>query len=324
MGFPLSTDIFGQLKWLVNQIKLLLFRVKRLENGGVGAQTLQQVTNTGNTTTNPIVIESGTFTTSYEYNRIYSYNSADGENLIINFPAVDDRIINFPEQDGTLALTSDIITPTLQSVTDNGNNTTTNNINLTLSSSGSTYDGTITPQYSTYIETFADNTSITGYYGRSQIAIYESETSARIGIGRTEGYLGGLGFTITNAANNGFVSCDTTQYVINSGNLTNNIKVDSIEVANNPTGQSAKLNFSPTSDSIYTSINGVDVGINLNGSTGKYTIGGELTGNPYFGIETGNARLLSGGILQAGTHNSPAGFIEIVIDGSSYWIELWT
>jgi len=37
MGFPLSTDIFGQLKWLVKQVKLLVFRVTRLENGGAGS-----------------------------------------------------------------------------------------------------------------------------------------------------------------------------------------------------------------------------------------------------------------------------------------------
>jgi hypothetical protein len=200
--------------------------------------------------------------------------------------------------------------------------------NMTLSASpdfqGSTFNHLITPQYSTCIETFSDNESITGYYGRSQLAIYESGSLARINIGRTEGYLSGLGFTINNAANDSSVSCDPTQYVINSGNLTNNIRVDSIEVTNNATLQSAKLNFSPTSETIYTSINGVDVGINLNSGTGKYTIGGELTGNPYFGIEPGNARLTGSGIHQTGTHFAPAGYVEMNIDGSSYWIELWT
>jgi len=73
-------------------------------SGGGGSQDLQQVTDIGNTTTNPIVIESGTFTTSYEYNRIYSDNSADNENFIINFPATDDHTINFPNDSGTLAL----------------------------------------------------------------------------------------------------------------------------------------------------------------------------------------------------------------------------
>ena len=95
--------------------------------GGGGSQNLQQVTDIGNITTNSIVIESGTFTTSYEYNRIYSYNSADGENFIINFPPQDDHTINFPSNSGTLALTSDITIPTLQQVTDIGN-TTTNEI----------------------------------------------------------------------------------------------------------------------------------------------------------------------------------------------------
>jgi hypothetical protein len=105
--------------------------------GGGGSQNLQQVTNIGNTTTNPIVIESGTFTTSYEYNRIYSYNSADGENFIINFPAQDDHTINFPNQSGTLALTSDIIAPTLQQVLDSGNTATDKSITL-----GNSFDPT--------------------------------------------------------------------------------------------------------------------------------------------------------------------------------------
>jgi hypothetical protein len=55
MGFPLSTDIFGQLAWLVKQVKLLVFRVTRLENGGGGgggSQNLDQVLATGNTATN--------------------------------------------------------------------------------------------------------------------------------------------------------------------------------------------------------------------------------------------------------------------------------
>ena len=72
--------------------------------GGGGSQNLQQVTDIGNTTTNNIVIESGTFTTSYEINRIYGYNSSDGENFIINFPPTDDHTINFPADNGTLVL----------------------------------------------------------------------------------------------------------------------------------------------------------------------------------------------------------------------------
>jgi len=50
MGFPLSTDIFGQLKWLVKQVKLLAFRVTKLEIFGEGSD-LQQVLNTGNSAT---------------------------------------------------------------------------------------------------------------------------------------------------------------------------------------------------------------------------------------------------------------------------------
>jgi len=53
MGFPLSTDIFGQLAWLVRQVKILIFRVTRIEQGGGGsAQNINQVLATGNTAAN--------------------------------------------------------------------------------------------------------------------------------------------------------------------------------------------------------------------------------------------------------------------------------
>lgn len=57
MGFPLSTDIFGQLKWLVKQVKLLVFRVTRIEQGGGGgAQNINQVLTTGATATNKTLL----------------------------------------------------------------------------------------------------------------------------------------------------------------------------------------------------------------------------------------------------------------------------
>jgi hypothetical protein len=34
MSFPISTDIFGQLKWLIKQVKLLIFKTSRLQNAG--------------------------------------------------------------------------------------------------------------------------------------------------------------------------------------------------------------------------------------------------------------------------------------------------
>jgi hypothetical protein len=55
MGFPISTDIFGQLKWLVKQVKLLQFKIA---NGGAGGGP------TGTGSANEITYWTGTNTLS--------------------------------------------------------------------------------------------------------------------------------------------------------------------------------------------------------------------------------------------------------------------
>jgi len=56
MGFPLSTDIFGQLKWLVKQVKLLVYRVTKIENSSGATADLQGVLNNGNSATDSNII----------------------------------------------------------------------------------------------------------------------------------------------------------------------------------------------------------------------------------------------------------------------------
>jgi len=143
-------------------------------------------------------------------------------------------------------------------------------------------------------------------------------------IGNTSGYAGGIGFTITNDTGNS-VSCDPTQYVINTSGVSNNITVDSITVNSTYPGSFAvALKFEPRYSTLYTEFGGYQVGLNLAPVLQTYTIGEELTGNKYFGIDTSNARLIGSGIHQNGAHFAPAGFVEILIDGAQYWIELWT
>jgi hypothetical protein len=80
MGFPLSTDIFGQLAWLVRQVKILIFRVTRIEqNGGGGAQTIDQVLATGNTAADKFLKINDTTTlieATYSANSILMTNTA--------------------------------------------------------------------------------------------------------------------------------------------------------------------------------------------------------------------------------------------------------
>jgi len=56
MGFPLSTDIFGQLKWLVKQVKLLVYRVTKIENSSGATADLQGVLNNGNSASDSNII----------------------------------------------------------------------------------------------------------------------------------------------------------------------------------------------------------------------------------------------------------------------------
>jgi len=253
MGFPLSTDIFGQLAWLVNQVKLLVFRVTRIEQGGGGgAQNIDQVLTTGNTATNKTLIN-------------------------------------------------------------------------TVLSSGVIYTSSLSP-YSLYIEETTGGFTNYTTYGRSQIVYNDNTTSASLAIGRTEGYSAGLGFTITNGAG-GSISCDPTQYVITSSTAINKITSDSINVVNpSNSGDNLTLTFNTTIQQIKTTINDTDVGLHLNRLTSIYTIGEELGGNTnYFGINTTTGKLIANGILQTGSsYNNPTGFIEIVINSNSYWIEVWT
>lgn len=255
MGFPLSTDIFGQLAWLVRQVKLLVFRVTRIEQSGTGgAQNINQVLNVGNTATNKEI------------------------NLISTITG------------------------------------------------GSTFNGIFNPAYIQYTETFPDNTSITGFFGRSQIGLYNSQDNVRINIGSTEGYLSQIGFTVTNGAGSS-ISCDPTQYVITSSTAITNINASGFLITNAAsTGQTFGLttDFTSATPILKTTINGNDAGFYFQNNK-TFTIGKEGTSEPYFGIKTDEGILFAGGIRESSTdYNTPSGFIKIRIDGTDYWLELWT
>ena len=47
MSFPISTDIFGQLKWLIKQVKLLIFKTSRLQNSGTYKTYVAALSQTG-------------------------------------------------------------------------------------------------------------------------------------------------------------------------------------------------------------------------------------------------------------------------------------
>lgn len=99
MGFPLSTDIFGQLAWLVRQVKLLVFRVTRIEQSGTGsAQNINQVLATGNTAANKflqfnsIINSSALLIGNDTVNGLSIY--LNGENATSNLTA---NLLNFTE-----------------------------------------------------------------------------------------------------------------------------------------------------------------------------------------------------------------------------------
>jgi hypothetical protein len=306
MGFPLSTDIFGQLKWLIKQVKLLVFRVTRLEHGGGGggSQTLDQVLATGNTATDKTLkivdTTQGTaelhgnylkitspafpqFNTTYAYQQI-GINTDSGTYIGI----------------GTGSGPSGIVSG-MSIISSNGNNTS--------------YDG----EHVIVTDTSSNQTQLTSTF----LTFIKTGTPTML-IGNTSGYAGGIGFTITNDTGNS-VSCDPTQYVINTSGVTNNITADSITVNSTYPGSfPVALKFDPRYSTLYTEFGGYQFGLNLASALQTYTIGEELAGNEYFGIDTSNARLMGGGIHQSGAHFAPNGYVEIIIDGTQYWIELWT
>jgi hypothetical protein len=170
MGFPLSTDIFGQLRWLVKQVKILIFRVTRIEQNGGSAQTIEQVLTTGDSAAN-------------------------------KFLKLNDT--------------------------------------------------------TTFIET-----------------TYSAN-----------------GFSITN-----------------SNPLYNDVTFDLI------------ADYSSGFPVLKTTFNDLDSGFHFYNNK-AFVIGKHNTS--HIGIDTNTNKLLGAGIYQSGDHNNPAGFVEINIDGTPYWIELW-
>ena len=126
-----------------------------LNTGGGGTPTLQQVTDEGNTTTNPIIFddsvglqtEIGTMDggSGFYFNLLNVGNNF--KQFLANADNTDERIANFPDKSGTIAFLDDITTPTLQEVTTEGNETSnaiivTDNVEnkITLQSNGLNFE----------------------------------------------------------------------------------------------------------------------------------------------------------------------------------------
>jgi hypothetical protein len=106
--------------------------------------------------------------------------------------------------------------------------------------------------------------------------------------------------------------------------LTNTIKSNSITV-NNPINEiSIGINFDPNNRVLNTTMDGSPKGFYFDFHAPEYTIGEKNSTGIYFGINTGDGSLVGGGIRVTGNYFTPAGAIPIVIDGTTYYIELWT
>ena len=90
--------------------------------GGGGTQTLQEVTDEGNETTNKIIVKDSENSFSLQANLMLFEDLDDGGNTILRFEntSVTDQEVLIRGLSGTMALTSDITTPTLQEVLDEG------------------------------------------------------------------------------------------------------------------------------------------------------------------------------------------------------------
>ena len=91
--------------------------------GGSGTPTLQQVTDEGNETNQPIkVIDDGNSLTQLRYNGFVFEDLIDGGTTFLTFEdtSVADQEVLVRGLSGTMALLSDITTPTLQEVLDEG------------------------------------------------------------------------------------------------------------------------------------------------------------------------------------------------------------
>jgi hypothetical protein len=90
--------------------------------GGGGTPTLQEVTDEGNETTNKIIVKDSENSFSLQANLMLFEDLDDGGNTILRFEntSVTDQEVLIRGLSGTMALTSDITTPTLQEVLDEG------------------------------------------------------------------------------------------------------------------------------------------------------------------------------------------------------------
>jgi hypothetical protein len=324
MGFPLSTDIFGQLRWLVRQVKLLVFRVTKIEQGGGGgAQNINQVLTTGNTATNKslkIVNSSGSAELFGNYLQVSSLNP----NIYTIYAYQHIEMFNA----GKYLQIGDGAGGVGFSIGYNGSNFQADEtkVDLTGSNANIDYSSHLTQYGLELTETDTATYNRFATYGRRSANWSNSNNNASIAIGQNEGYLGAIGYTITNGTGD-TISCNPTQYVITNGTKTNIINASSITATSTAAGAfPVILNFDSNATQMYSQFNNNEIGINLSPLARTYTIGEErLVGDSYFGINSLDNRLVAGiSLLQTtASHNNAAGFVEIFIDNQQYWIELW-
>jgi hypothetical protein len=228
MGFPLSTDIFGQLRWLVRQVKLLVFRVTKIEQGGGGgAQNINQVLATGNTAANKF---------------LQFDSSVNSSALKIGNDIINGLSIFLTDDITSGAVSSTNLTSTGFSQLLNGGDATSN---LTASSLIFSND--------------ADSVSTT--YGLTGITSTNNSYPLGLNFDFTTGFP--IIKTTFNGNDAGFYFYNNKAFVLGKNNVS------------------------------------------------------------HIGIDTNTNILIGAGIRQIGSHNIPAGFVQINIDGTPYWIELW-
>lgn len=344
MGFPLSTDIFGQLKWLVKQVKLLVFRVTRIEQGGgAGAQNINQVLTTGATATDKsLLFNSATSTRALTIN----------ENFI--------SILN-PEDSYTAVYAAGVIE---LNGAYRGIISTDNGLSITgiLPAGGASSKLSVYPTSLMYqdtsvvpgnialaldlvnnIYTLGDTSNLSCLY------IDATNNSFRLGdfntdikgldmnIGPTVGqyFLGNQNGTYFNVYDNGKDSFIVTSF-LNGGesglglfNYLGQYLLGDFGGTAQPNTYNVYLDVisNKTNASIKSYYNGKNNGLYIDYINGIYGFRNEQNNDIHFGININTpsapALDISNEFMAGGTFATPAGNLRVLINGTPFYIELW-
>ena len=170
-----------------------------LNTGGGGTPTLQQVTDEGNETTNYIKVKDNEKSFTLQSNGISFEDIDDGGNTLLRFEdtsAVDQEVL-VRGLGGTMALLSDITTPTLQEVLDEGDSVVDSAIFL-----------------SNTVNDFETSINQSGD-GKINLKSVSNDILTDIDAGQI--YLGNFGFTDYALINKDGIIVDTVNYAFPSG-----------------------------------------------------------------------------------------------------------